>query len=321
MSWRAAWHALALAALLACSPARAQDDLSAPAWIDLPFAQKLDMRVVRTVVHSAPEQLLSAMARFDVELRVVRSVAPVRPPNPLLAGLPAAPAELLRQAEFRDSYEGRVILRDDACCGLDRDTILIRDTASTYSLLHEFVQSLLEPIDGSPVVDDTELRFGVDFRRLLLYQRRLVDDPRRLLDPRWRRDILVAQAAVAERLFRRIQMGQSQEAIVEKLLCCHIDERSPYYDEARRMQGLGYGEAMIDNAIDLFNTVHGSVAFVRETVASLRDELKSGRLQPEPGQGLSDSDARAVDEAGRRIERTLHRVRDEIARLKRFYAG
>lgn len=319
--WAAAWPGIALAALLTCGPARAQDEPSGPAWIDLPFAQKLDMRVVREVVDSAPERLLAAMARVGVELRLVRSAAPAQPPNPLLAGLPAATAELLRQAEFRDSYEGRVVLRGDACCGLDRDTILIRDTASTYTLLHEFVQSRLEPTDGSPVVDDTELRFAVDFRRLQLYQRRLADDPRRLLDPRWRRDILGAQAAVAERLFRRIQMGQSQEAIVEKLLCCLIDERSPYRDEARRAQGLGYGAAMIDNAIDLFNAVHESVAFVRETVAGLRDEVGSGRLQPASGQGLTEGDAQAVDAACRRVGLALDRVRDEVARLRRFYEG
>lgn len=310
---------LALAAIVGLS-ANAQTDPPASGWLEVPFAQKLDMDAVHEVTRSAPEQLLATMARFGVDVRVVRSAAPGKPLNPLLSQLPTASAELVRQAEFRDTYEGRVVLRGAPCCtGLARDTILIRDTAPTYTLLHEFVQSRLVPIDGRRDGEDTELRFAVDFRRLLVYQRCLDADPRRLLDPRWRRDILMAQSAVADRLFRRIQMGQSQEAIVEKLLCCHIDERSPYFDDVRRAQGLRYGEAMIDNALDLFNAVHGSVTFVEDAVRALRAEVRAGRIRPESGQQLTDDDLESVEAAGRSLGHTLARVHREIEQLTQFY--
>jgi len=292
----------------------------APDWREFPFAQKLDMRVIAEVLRSPPDRLLAAMARHEVDVRLVRTeAAPDRRPNPLLAALPPAPAELLQQAEFRESYEGRVVLRGTAPCNLPRDTLLIRDTASTYTLLHEFVQSRLVP--GNECIDDAEieLRFAVDYRRLQLYQRRLYDDPFKLLDPQWRADILAAQAAVAERLFRRIQIGQSQEAIVEKVLAAAIDERSPYFDAARRAQGRRYGELMIDNAVDLFNDVHGAIAFVRETVGHLREEVRVGRIEPAAPLGLSQAEAAAFDDAAAVLAQSLARVRAAIGELKQFY--
>jgi hypothetical protein len=80
-----------------------------------------------------------------------------------------------------------------------------------------------------------------------------------LLNPLWRRDIAVALREVAALLFDRLRIGQSQEAIVEKLLADCIDEGSPYFDATRRVQGRRYGEAMIDNAIDVFNTLNAAV--------------------------------------------------------------
>jgi len=292
----------------------------APVWREFPFAQKLDMRVVEEVLRSPPERLLAAIARHEVDMRLVRTApAPGRRPNPLLAALPPAPADLLEKAEFLDTYEGRVVLRGTAPCHLPRDTLFIRDTASIYTLLHEFVQSRLVP--STECIDDAEieLRFAVDYRRLQLYQRRLYDDPFKLLDPQWRADILAAQAAVAEKLFRRIQIGQSQEAIVEKLLAAAIDERSPYFDAARRAQGRRYGELMIDNAVDLFNTVHGAIAFVRETVGHLREEVRVGRIEPAAPLSLSQAEAAAFDDAAAVLAQSMVRVRAAIGELKQFY--
>ncbi|MBI5719562.1 MAG: hypothetical protein HZC37_17980 [Burkholderiales bacterium] len=272
------------------------------------------------MVRSAPAQLLAVIARHDVEVRLVRTAAPERPLNPLLAVLPEASADLVRRAEFLDTYEGRVVLRGNPYCEVARDTILVRDTATSYTLLHEFVQSRLQPIDECVDDGDIEVRFAVDLRRLLLYQRRLHDDPYRLLDPQWRQDILAAQSAVTDRLFRRIQIGQSQEAIVEKVLGAAIDERSPYHDAVRRGQGRRYGEMMIDNAVDLFNTVESAVAFVQETVANLREEVRAGRIEAAGRLRLTEADAQVAEEVGRGLAMSLARVRAEILVLKQFYA-
>ena len=64
--------------------------------------------------------------------------------------------------------------------------------------------------------------------------------------------MLSAQADVVDKLFARLQMGQSQEAIIEKVLESYIDSKNLFYDKARQEQGLKYGGFMIDNAIDIF---------------------------------------------------------------------
>lgn len=305
----------ALLLLGSCAPVAA----AAADWLELPFAQKLDMAVVREVSLSPPDRLLAAIERHGVDLWLVQGPATDRQPNPLLSGVPAASAELIRCAEFSEHYEGRVVARDVFDCGLPRDAILIRDTASTYTLLHEFIQSRLRPADPGSPARGLELRFATAFRQLVVYQRHLENDPLRLLDPLWRRDILAAQSAVAALLFRRIQVGHSQEAIVEKLLCCHIDERSPFFDELRRARGLRYGEMMIDNAIDLFNTLNDSIVFVREAVRDLRQQIGTGALQPGAGRRLTDEDVDAVEAGTLGSATALAPVRDELERLKRFY--
>jgi hypothetical protein len=315
-------RSLAIAALLGlwrAHPARARDTRTR--WQTFPFGLKLDMAVMEDVVHSPPARLIDAIARQGVRVLRVPAAAPGLARNPLLAPLPAAPAELLKQAEFRDTYQGRVVLRGDPDCDVPVDTILIRDNAPTYTLLHEFVHTRLTPVEICPPDPGFEMRFTLALHRLDLFMRRLYDDAFRLLDPRWRRDALDALSDVAPMLFRRIQIGQSQEAIAEKVLRRLIDERSPYHDAARRDEGRRYGELMVNNAVDLFNSVHGALGFVRESVQNLREELTSGRIEPVAPEHLSEAEARQTAEAAEQVMRALAPVRREIEVLKAFYAG
>lgn len=311
----AAW--LLVAAGLLAGPAQA--DRPQWAWQTFPFDQSLNIEAVHEVTHSAPEQLVATIRRWGVDVLRVSGGASRLPVNPLLAVLPEAPAELLQRAGFRDSYTGLVVHGEARCCSLRCDTILIRDTAPAYTLIHEFVQSLLRPTCTGEADDVVEERFGAAFRRLVVYQRRLFDDPYKLLNPQWRRDILAAQADVANDLHGRLRLGQSQEAIVEKLLSRYIDEHSPFYDADRRAEGRRYGEMMIDNAIDVFNTLNDSVVFVAETVVNLRQALRDGSLEPEAGETLGDDDVTAARQAAQAVEARLAVVRAELQALKAFF--
>ncbi len=306
--------------LAAPTPGAAADPSSPGACVPVPFAQQVDVRTVRDLAHETPDRLLARIERLGIDVRRVPAVAPGRPVNALLAGLPLADPSLLEQAEFRDGYEGRSIPRDAQCCGPGRDTVLIRETASTWTLLHEVVHLLIVPTDGFVPRADLEQRFTLAYRRLQVYQRRLYDDPWRLLDPRWRRDIVDAQRDVAALLFDRLRIGQSQEAIVEQVLAGCIDARSPYFDAARRDEGRRYGTAMIDNAIDVFNTLNASVEHTAETVRHLRDEVAAGVLAQGPDRRLSAADRDAFVAAQREVREAMARTRDEIETLKRFYA-
>jgi hypothetical protein len=313
----ACWSAIAGVLLL---PLAARSDKPQWAYRTFPFAQTLNLEAVYEVTHSAPEQLIATIRRWGVDVQLVRSEAPALPVNPLLAGLPSAAPELVCRADFRDTYEGMVIFFSSTRYAMDSDKILIRDTAPSYTLIHEFVHSLLRPLRTGEPDDLLEARFRAAFRRLVIYQRRLYDDPYKLLDPLWRRDILAAQADVAKDLFGRIRLGQSQDAIVEKVLSLYIDERNPFFDAARRALGLQYGEVMINNAIDIFNELNDSVVFVENAVRSLRQLLRDGTLELGKSVVLTDDDEASVARSARGVEAHLAVVRAELQVLKQFYS-
>lgn len=284
----------------------------------MPFGQVVNLVAVREVTSAPPAALLATLRRWGLEVMRVPSPAPSAPANPLLERLPVASADLLRRAEFQDGYEGRLVCRDEHL-PQRLDLILIRDNAPTYTLLHEFVHAVVKPVcpagSEDPVI---EVRFNTAWRRLTFFQRRLYDNPYHLLDPRWRRDILSAQTDVAADLYDRIRFGQSQEAIAEKLLQRHITQGSPYFDAARREQGRAYAEAMIDNAIDLFNTLEASRRFVGETVQHLLQALQQGDVEPAPTDRLTEADVQEVAAACEAVARQMTPTRQALEELKAF---
>lgn len=309
----------ALAVLLLPAGAWAQE--SPRACTRVPFQQQLPVETLLALVNTAPASLIARIVGLGIDVYRVPSASATKPANPTLAPLPEAPPSLRADAAFQDHYEAQAIPADAPCCLLPRPAVLIRDTATVHTLLHEVVHLLLRPADGSEPAADLELRFAVAFHRLATYQKRLYDDPWRLLDARWRRDILVAQREVAELLFDRIRIGQSQDAVAEHLLARCIDERSPYFDAARQAQGRTYGERMIDNAIDVFNEVQAAVSFNAETVTQLLADSLAGRLDAAPSGPLRPDDARAFTDASVEIQTILQRTRTALEELKRFYGA
>jgi hypothetical protein len=128
------------------------------------------------------------------------------------------------------------------------------------------------------------------------------------------------QDEVASLLFDRIRIGQSQEAIVERLLARCVDERNPYHDAERREEGRRYGIAMIDNAIDLFNELNSAVEYNDATVTHLREEVVAKRIREGPTVRLSarDRDDFAARQQG--VRDAMARTRIEIEALKRHFA-
>lgn len=285
----------------------------------MPFGQRVNLAALRAVTAAPPVALIDTMRRWGIEVMQVRSDPPAAAPNPLLAGLPAAGPALLQRAGFQPGYEGRLVCRDERV-PQRLDLILIRDHAATYTLLHEFVHAMLRPDCPGPTDDSViELRFRLAFHRLTVYQRRLHAEPDRLLDPHWRRDILAVQADVVRDLHDRIRLGQSQEVIAEKLLRELVGPDSPYFDAARQAQGRRYAEAMIDNAIALFNEVEASRDFVAATVQQLRAAMRRGELATAPDADLGEADADAVAAATAALAAQLAPTRSALEALKKYH--
>lgn len=291
-----------------------------PKWAEhqFPFQQKMNMDVIYDVTHTSPDKLVAKIQSYGVRILRVKTESPKEPINSLLKDLPEASEELLKKAEFQDTYEGRLIHAHNSCCDVSEDTILIRDTALSYTLIHEFMHAQLQSATGDHSHDEPEKKFAADFRKLNFYQRRLFDDPYSLLNPLWRRDILAAQKDVAGGLFDLMQAGQSQEAIIEKVLSKYIDEKSPYYVAERRKNGLSYGEQRINNSIDIFNNVHASQSFTAETVANLLEEIKAGNI-PKDKATLTEAEAKAFAEESAKLAKDLEVIKAQILQMKAFF--
>ncbi|HWU44473.1 MAG TPA: hypothetical protein VN132_13575 [Bdellovibrio sp.] len=286
--------------------------------LDFPFQQTLDMKTVREVTAAGPSDLLSVIKRHGVRVLVVKSKTTDEEKNILLEGIEAATADLIKKAEFSDTAEGRMIVKANPCCDLDQDTLLVRDTASNYTIIHEFLHSQLHAKGEG--YKDVETSFATNFRRMNFYQKRIFDDPFQLINPLWRRDMSQVQGDVLKEAFARIQMGQSQEAIIEKVLSQYIDEDSIYYNKARRDEGQQYGQAMINNAIDVYNSLNTSIWFCGDTVKNLREEILNGDIpDAESAQQLDEQAAKNYAATTADLSQKLEAVKAEILRLKEFY--
>jgi hypothetical protein len=119
-----------------------------------PFAQQIDVDTVTALAHTPPQSLLERITKLDIDVLRVPSAGPGEHANPLLVALPVADAQLLRQAQFLESYQGRSIPAGAQLCGRKPPTGQIRVTASSYTLLHEVVHLLLIPADGALLRSD-----------------------------------------------------------------------------------------------------------------------------------------------------------------------
>ncbi|MBL7671272.1 MAG: hypothetical protein JNM39_12375 [Bdellovibrionaceae bacterium] len=287
-------------------------------FASFPFSLSLDMDIVYEITASKPKDLLNIINRHGVKVHRVVTKSPKKQLNPILANLEVASDVLVRDSEFEESYEGRMLLRANPCCNLTQDILLIRDTASNYTLIHEFLHFALHT-EIDPKWKDTEMNFILAMRRLNIYKKSLFFEPNNLLNPIWRRDVLNAEKDLLEMLFVRFQMGQSQEAIIEKVLSRYIDPSSPYFDSARKKEGHAYGEAMINNIIDLYGALFESITWTKNTVTDYDTQIRSKSIKLQAKDSLTMDQAKSFLQASNRLLKELDPIRAEIERLKAFY--
>jgi hypothetical protein len=242
-----------------------------------PFNQTLNMSVIYDVTHSKPEELIKKIQNYNVDIVVVKSNNSTKMKNPIFHNLKNASDELIAKAEFESTYDGRLVFKTDACCDLKKDTILIKDNAESYTLIHEFMHSQL--IKNGAMNENIEKDFLSAKNRLSFYHKKLLLGPEKLLSTLWRKDILERQHDYSQLLFERLQMGQSQEAIIEKILSDYIDQKNPYYVKQRAANGYKYGQLMLDNAISIYNEIYEQIEWTRNTTTALRDSIESGHIQ------------------------------------------
>lgn len=292
-------------------------------WSDLkkhyfhfPFDQAIQAEKVYEVTQVSPSELVKYIESQGVQVLIFRDVN-TQSTNPAFSKTATASEQLIADAKMPPNTMGRLLPQRN---GFSQNTILIRADADTYTLIHEYLHALLF-FEGQKPISQLDEKFAAVERKQIFYQRKLFENPAALLNPLWRKDILEAQEQVIELIYQRIQIGQSQEAIIEKLLNRYIDSKNPHYSEVRQKKGLQYAEAMINNAITVFNNLHFSVNWNKNTVAELSQGLKTKDVeiaQPDR-ESLTEEEASQFQMNSAAHLQKLQKTMDEILKLKKFF--
>lgn len=286
-------------------------------YFELPFEQSIQVEKVYEVTQVPQSDVAEYIKSQGVDIIVFLNPEKPEALNPAFKSLRIATEEEMKKAMLPQGAAGRLLpVRN----GFNQDTIIIRADSDTYTLIHEYLHSLLFFIGDEPQAQLDETFASIE-RKQLFYQRKLFENPVALLNPLWRRDILDAQNGIVELVHQRIRIGQAQEAIIEKILARYIDAKNPHYSADRQKNGLMYAESMINNSITVFNNLYFAIDWNRTTVAELYRSLAAKELiiQDPKRETLTEEEAaqfkKASDEHMARIQKTM----DQILLLKKMY--
>lgn len=285
-------------------------------YFDFAFDQAIQVEKVYEVTQVPPDKLVQYIESQGVRIATFRDSF-TGATQPALANAAKASRELIQAAQLPPQTSGRLLpVRN----GFEQDTILIREDSHTHILLHEYMHYLLF-FKGTQPQGNLDETFARAEKKQLFYQRKLFENPIFLLNPLWRKDILEAQHELIKLIYQRIQIGQAQEAIVEKLLARYIDKNNPHYNELRQKNGHTYAENMINNAITVFNNLHFAVDWNRNTTNELYLGLKNKDVEVmDPNkEHLTDEEAKAFAETSEFHMIELQKTKDEILKLKKFF--
>ena len=199
----------------------------------------------------------------------------------------------------------------------------MRDSASDIHLIHEFLYTLIKaknlPLSANEIND----QFITLFRTLNFRQRKIYDNPYILTNPQWRQDIQNAQQDVLKLAFANLQINQVQEVIFEKILRAAIKPGNKYFSPEQEKDSIKYGELMMNNAIDVFNTIFHSLKFTKETVFNVNEGIKNKEIEldPKTQDRLDDKDVELFTQVNTKLQIQLDQIKSEILKLKTFYSG
>jgi hypothetical protein len=283
------------------------------------FNQTLDLNLVEKVVNLPATKLQNFIASFGVEIKKVKVTGEAkRVFNPIIASAPEASEQELEAIVWSTEYEGRFVEAKNLCCDLAKDTIFLREDALTYTLIHQFLYSQIDYL-GQAVPNDVEKKYNLASRTHDFRFHKLFENPLNMLNPLWRRDIMSAQLDLVMTLNDRIRVTQAQEVIIELTLFQLIKPGNPYYNEVRQEEGVKYVEAMINNAITVFNSIHYSLDWTRNTLTELYEAIKKEDIIVREEEKISDEDFEAFLTHVNRSMMTLEPIKNEILNMKQVY--
>lgn len=225
--------------------------------IDLPYGRTLDFSALVDLLSSSPDQLVQAIEAQG--LKVFR-IPNAHPRNPVFQTARPVTEAMLATGEFEDTryrYEGspqssaiKVERRDGGFFVSEESPdlgqwgpfVAVLESASTYTLIHEYVHFLFSQ-QQSP--ETRAYRAGLyklsfySYRSLDFNSRVILSAPERT--SKAHRDSVIENLIDYARYYTEFaSFIATEEVAIETLLAMLIREGSPYFNLARRVEGLEY---------------------------------------------------------------------------------
>jgi len=283
------------------------------------FQQSIDTHLLETIVKLQPIYLKKFIEDRGVDIKKIKTTGDIRRVlNPVLGNVPVATEAELAAIGWQKDYEARFIKARNPCCKLKRDTIFIREDAKSYSLIREFLYSQIRN-SGGEVSEEIEQLYNRASRVHDFRLRKIIENPINLLNPLWRRDIVNAQEEVISLVANRIKVTQAQEAIIELSLYQYIKPGNIYFDFKRQKEGIRYTEAMINNAITVFNNIYFSLDWTKNTITDIYQAIKNEDLIVREAEKISDEEYQIFIARNQLMLDSLEPIKNEIIKMKQIY--
>ena len=292
----------------------------------LPFDQKINLVTVFEVTQAKPNTLVSYILNHETDIYLLETPANElkdRSVNPLFMNLAYAKKSMLKFISEMNSpslaIRGVMFSKNYDCCTFSRNTILIKDTADTQTLIHEFLHSVLVQNNLKDDSEKREIQFRMTQKRLNTYRNMLNANPDFLAQPLWRKNILTAQNDFIDELYLHLRSNTSEEAIIEKYLKLYITEESPYFFKRQlSSKHFDYGEDRINNGVDLYNVIQAQIQWSVGSTNGLMSIVSKLAEQNEKVQ-LTEKDRADFELESKKQDEKLKLIEKELLDLKAFY--
>lgn len=162
---------------------------------------------------------------------------------------------------------GIMIEHDNPDIKVTRNTIYVNEFADGYTIIHEYMHSLLNPSPDSlkpssnleiyRAINKAEFLYGKIFGNRVL-----------LNSEHWRQDMIAALEEHCDIIIKSLAATTVEEVLIEKTLSKVILPSSPHYNRLRTKNGLVYAQ---DALTSIYGTFNNSV----DRLVFLENELKS----------------------------------------------
>jgi hypothetical protein len=199
---------------------------------------------------------------------------------------------------------GLTILPKDPDIKVKRTTIFVNEFADSYTLVHEYMHTLLNATPGAHAIvsqmDAYRPTSKADF-----YFDKVLGNKLLLNDAKWRTELIEAVSESIDVYIKLVEQTTSEEIIIEKTLADLITPESPHFSKLRKDLGHQYQNYFMDAVIvKNFDASLDRVGFIKTEVVQM--------------QAISEADRQKDLAAIAKMEDKLRDFRASVVELQKW---